>query len=189
VWVLAFLACLFACSTAYLLLTGTSAGLRADRTRPTVHLFWSQILSSVRPTDIVLDDAAVGLYQELNGRTLTLSDYFDRDDLRGIADSDSAVVLRRQTSYASASFLWKLFQMPGAEQRHAVLRFAHDYTFRDLKVDHAVLLGNSTSNPWQTSFEPKLGLRWIFDKSNSVYYPVDTWNGNQVSEFRSDRRL
>jgi hypothetical protein len=179
-WLLASLACLFACSTAYLLVRRSSpAGAAADRTRPAVRLFWSQIFRSDRPTDIVLDDAALGLYQELTGRTLTLNDYFDRSYLRAIADSDSALVLRRQSSYASTSFLWKLFQMPGGEQRHTVLRFARDYTFRDLKADNAVLLGTSRSNLWQTPFDPKLGLRWMYDKSNGIYYPVDLWNGNQ----------
>jgi hypothetical protein len=180
-WILAFLACLFACSTAYLLARRTSpVGVAAaDFMHPTVRLFWSQVFSSDRATDIVLDDAAVGLYQELTGRSLTLNDYFDRSYLRGLSDADSAIALRRQSNYASTSFLWKLFQMPGAGQRHTLLRFARDYSFRDLKADNSVLLGSSRSNLWQTPFEPKLGLRWMYDNSNNIYYPVDTWNGNQ----------
>lgn len=176
-WVLGTLAAVFACSTAYLLIQ-RAAPVAADASRPTVRLFWSQIFKSGRPTDVVLDDAGVGLYQELTGRSLSLNEYFDRSYLRGISDSDSAIALRRQASYASISFFSKLSQMPGSAERHTLLRFAREYSFRDLKADNAILLGNSRSNPWQTPFEPKLGLRWMWDKANNVYYPVDSWNGN-----------
>jgi hypothetical protein len=175
-WILALLACAFACSTGYLLLWRAPT---VHLSGPTVRLFWSQIFTPGRATDIVLDDAAVGLYQELTGRSVALNDYFDRSYLRGISDSDTALALRRQSSFASVSFFWKLAQMPGVEQRRTLLRFARDYTFRDLKADNAILLGNSRSNPWQTPFDPRLGLRWSYNKGDSVSYPVDTWNGNR----------
>src|SRR5271166_299008 len=86
--------------------------------RPTVDLFWSKIFRPDRQADIVLDDAAVGLYQDLTGKSLTLSEYFDRDYLRRLpgtaaaANIDerlaSSVVLRRSTSYSGVSFIWKL---------------------------------------------------------------------------------
>jgi hypothetical protein len=37
-----------------------------------------------------------------------------------------------------------------------------------------VLLGNARSNPWIEPFLPRLGVRWMFDKAQGVYYPVDT---------------
>jgi hypothetical protein len=138
---------------------------------------------------VVLDDAAVGLYQELTGKSLALSDYFDRDYLRSLPDAAAAagldqgaassIVLRRHSNFADANFLWKLLQVPGVDQHHANLRFARDYSFRELKADNAVLLGNSRSNPWVDPFEANLGIRWVYDKGAGVYYPVDTRSGGK----------
>jgi len=163
---------LFAASTAFLLVrqpspVSSSAG-------PTVRLFWAQIFHAGHPTDVVLDDAAVTLYQELTGRSLSLSEYFDRSYQRNLPDSKLAdIALKRQSSFASVSFLWRLYQMPGVQPFRAAVRFARDYSFRDLKADDAVLIGNSHSNPWMEPFDPKLGIRWQFDKATGVYYPED----------------
>jgi hypothetical protein len=188
-WVLGGAAILFACSTAFLLMRGAPA---ADETgRPNVTLFWSQVFHSNRPTDIVLDDAAIALYQELTGRTLSLSDYYDRSYLRGLpgdAQAVGSVALRRQSSFADISFVWKLLQIPGASRRSSTLRFARDYSFRELKANSAVLIGNSRSNPWVEPFEPKLGIRWTFDKAASVYDPVDTWSGKRYQAPAGDPR-
>jgi hypothetical protein len=190
-WTLAAIAVLFACSTAYLLLRASpSASLRpADPLRPTVRLFWSQVFHPDRRTDIVLDDAAFGLYDELTGRQTTLSSYFDRTYLRNLPESAAAahlepraassIVIRRISSFSGVSFLWKLFQMAGSSERPTLLRFARDYSFRELKANNAVLLGNSRSNPWTESFEPALGLRWVFEKATGTYYPVDTWDADK----------
>jgi hypothetical protein len=187
-WVLAALAAVFAASTAFLLLRDR-APKAAGNAKPAVALFWSQVLRPDSPTDVVLDDSAVGLYQELTGRALSLSEYFDRDYLRSVPGSAAAakldaqvassVVLRRHASYASVSFMWKLSQMPEVERRRMTPRFARDYSFRDLKTNGAILLGNGHNNPWIQPFEAKLGLRWEFDKDGGVYYPVDTWDGGK----------
>ena len=187
-WVLTMVAGLFACTTAYLLLRGAPSPGADEAGRPNVTLFWSQIFGRNRATDIVLDDAAIALYQELTGRTLSLSDYYDRSYLRGLSESVAgnagldaqtvnSVALRRQSSFADISFVWKLLQIPGASRRPSTLRFARDYSFRDLKANNAVLVGNSRSNPWVEPFEPNLGIRWTFDKAGAVYDPVDTWTG------------
>jgi hypothetical protein len=187
-WVLGVAAVLFACSTAFLIMRGSPGIAAEDASRPNVTLFWSQVFHANRPTDIVLDDAAIALYQELTGRTLSLSDYYDRSYLRKLPDSAAAsgsldsqtvssVALRRQSSFADISFVWKLMQIPGASRRPSTLRFARDYSFRDLKANDAVLIGNSRSNPWVEPFEPKMGVRWTFDKTAAVYDPVDTWSG------------
>jgi hypothetical protein len=178
-WTLAGVAVLFACTTAVLLLrTPGRTAESPDRRGPTVRQFWSLIFRPERPTDIVLDDAAVGLYQELSGKSLSLSEYFDRSYLRGLSGSEADdIVLRRQSSAASVSFLWKLFQLEGAGGRRGLLRFARDYTFRELKADNAVLLGNVRSNPWMQPFESRMVVRWLFDKAAGVYYPVDSSAG------------
>jgi len=178
--IVAALAAVFACSTAVLLLRppATKTAAASDRRGPVVRQFWSQIFRPDRTTDVVVDDAAVGLYQELSGKALTLSDYFNRSYLRGLPGTESDdIVLRRQSSAASVGFLWKLFPQEGAGSSHTLLRFARDYTFRELKADNAVLLGNTCSNPWMQAFESRMAVRWVFDKAASVYYPVDSSAG------------
>jgi hypothetical protein len=188
-WTLAGFAILFAVSTLWLLTAGRTARV-PEASRPAVQRFWSQVFPASRPTDIVLDDSAVALYQELTGRPISLSEYFDRSYLRGLGDSKpagkrddgmdaataSTLILRRQSSFSSTSFYWKLTQMPEAAHWHTVLRFARDYSFRELKGNNSVLLGNGRTNPWVQPFEGRLGLRWHYDKDKSTYYPVDTWD-------------
>jgi hypothetical protein len=127
------------------------------------------------------------LYQDLTGHTLGLSDYFARDYLRTLSETEAgkldpqtlySIILRRYSSYASANLLWKLFQVAGPGQQQTGVHFARDYTFRALKANNAVLLGNSRSNPWIEPFENHLGLRWVYDNALGVQYPVDTWSSS-----------
>jgi hypothetical protein len=180
-WLLAGIAILFAASTAFLLMRDPRSRLATVETNghPMTALFWSRIFRPDHPADLVLDDAALALYQELTGRSVPLTGYFDRSYMRGLDDRDAAIVLRRQTSVSGANLLWKLSQLPGAGRPATLLRFARDYSFRELKADSAILIGTSHSNPWVEPFESKLGVRWVFDKTAGTYYPVDTWNGNK----------
>jgi hypothetical protein len=182
-------AAVFAISTAVLVFRGPAKPVAAEG-GPTVRLFWSQILSPDRRTDLVVDDAAVALYQELTGHEISLNEYFDRSYLRslpsvaGAAGLDpqiaTSMILRRQSSFADTSFSWKLLQLAAGQNSRPNLRFARDYSFRDLKANNAILLGHGRSNPWLQPFEPQLGIRWKFDKAEGVYYPMDTWQGNHT---------
>jgi hypothetical protein len=184
--VLAAVACLFAVSTAVLLVRAARhPEVGATAAGPVVRAFWSQIFRPGQTTDIVLDDAGVGLYQELTGRSFALSDYFDRSYLRTIPadESANAMVLRRQSSFANISFLWRLVQMAGPAAREATVTFARDYAFRNLKSDNVVLLGSPRSNLWMEPFQSQLGIRWQFDKAQGTYYPVDTWAPGEPKPF------
>src|SRR5205085_436511 len=90
-------AILFACSTAFLVMRGSRSVTADEASRPNVTLFWSQIFHANRPTDIVLDDAAIALYQELTGHKLSLSDYYDRSYLRKLPASSGNDNLDAQT--------------------------------------------------------------------------------------------
>jgi hypothetical protein len=177
------LAVLFACSTVYLLLRPSPVAIALAK--PSVHQFWSSVFPpGDRRTDIVLDDAAVGLYQELSGHAVPLSDYFDRSYLRKLIESPpaglnpdvaGAIVRKRQTGIAGTMFLLKLWQAASPLDSRATLHFAREYSFRELKANNAVLLGNTHSNPWIEPFESHFGLRWRYDPVNDSYQPVDTW--------------
>jgi hypothetical protein len=191
---LSIIAAIFATSTVVLLLR-TNVAVPAASHGPTVRAFWSQVFQGPQSTDVVMDDAAVGLYQELAGRSLALSEYFDRSYLRTMPDgaqaakldeaTASAIVLHRYSNYSSASFLWKLAQLAGPEASRTSLVFARDHSFHAMKSHNAVLLGNQRSNPWIEPFLARTGLRWLWDKNSGVYYPVDTWAGTEPKVYRN----
>lgn len=177
-------ALIFAATTAALILRpGLRTPAAAVSAGPTVRLFWGQILVAGRVTDVVVDDAAVALYQELSGHAISLNEYFDRSYLRSLPsaaaaaglnrDALTSMTLRRQSSFAGASFTWKLMQLAGSLNARPDLRFARDYSFRDLKANNAILLGNERSNAWVQPFAGQLAIRWEFDPAGGVYYPVD----------------
>jgi hypothetical protein len=183
-WILAATTLIFAVTTIWMWRHTHPAAAPAP-SRPTVTLFWSRIFAPDRQTDLVLDDSAVALYQELTGKQISLSEYFDRSYLRRLtgdngldAELASTLVLRRQSSYANNSFLWKIMQLPESKHWRDTPRFARDYSFRELRADNALLLGNSRTNPWIQAFEARTGIRWRYDKSG-VYYPVDLQAGGK----------
>jgi hypothetical protein len=185
--VLGLLAAVFAISTAVLVMRDArpAAAPMAGR-GPTVQRFWGQVFRGGQGVDVVLDDASLGLYQELAGRNLALSDYFDRSYVRGIGDAEqAAMVVRRQSSYSNASFLWRLFQLAGPMAAKANLAFARDYTFRALKSNNAILLGTPRSNPWMEPFLERTGLRWQYEKATGTYYPTDLWATGGAREYRN----
>ncbi len=188
VWALGAAAVLFAGTTTFLLLKQPQAERRPNgdlASRPTVHLLWSQLFQTNRPTDIVLDDASIALYQDLTKRPIAVNDYYDRSYLRKPPDSSetarldrdvqASLLTRRYSSYAAVAPLWKLFQIAEGEQGRVSVQFARDYSFHGLKTNNAILLGSSQSNPWVEPFEGRIGLRWMYDKNLESAYPVDTW--------------
>lgn len=180
----------FAASTLYLLLARRAPGKPAEGElagKPSARFFWAQVFKPGQATDIVLDDAGIALYQQLAGRPVSLSEYFDRSYLRKLGEPSAnakldateaeALVTRRHSAYASAHMLWRLFQAAGPLQQQSAVYFARDYTFRGIKSGNVILLGNSTGNPWVQAFETRLGLRWVFQEKLGTYYPVDTLDG------------
>jgi hypothetical protein len=177
--ILAAAAALFA-STTLVLLWQRSGGNAAVQTPSTslpasVRAFWSAVFIPNQKTDIVLDDAALALYQELDGRPIALSEYFDRSYQRRLVDKSSlnSIALKRQSSYASVSLLYQLSRTAAALNSDWAPHFARDYAFRELKNDRAILLGNSRSNPWIEPFDNRVGIHWQYDSGSGIYYPVD----------------
>jgi hypothetical protein len=184
---LAAAAVFFAATTLFLLLKERPTRRAEDdeASRPTVHLLWSQVFRANGVTDIVLDDATIGLYQDLTRHPIPLSEYYDRSYLRRLPeiaegakldrDALSAVVIRRHSSSAAVIPLLELFAIGEKEHTRPSVQFARDYSFRGLKTNNVVLLGSSQSNPWVEPFESHLGLRWVYDKELEASYPIDTW--------------
>jgi hypothetical protein len=160
--------------------------LQSSRTlasSPTVKQFWSQVVQPNRPTDIVLGDATLALFEERSGSPVKLSEYFDRSYLNAIGDQAAAaklapdvskvLLLKRQTSYSDVALLAPITEMAHAGQGDTRVRFARDYSFREIKANNAVLLGNVDSNPWVEPFQNHQTLHWKFDVDRGSHYPVD----------------
>jgi hypothetical protein len=150
---------------------------------PTVQQFWSQLFQPGRSADLVLGDAALALFEERTGRTVALSEYFDRsyfNTMSGTAaekldpDLSKVLLLKRQSNYGDVALLAQLTEIAHQEHSDTKVRFARDYSFREIKADNAVLLGNVNSNPWVEPFQNHQTLRWKFDADRGSYYPVDS---------------
>ena len=185
IWLPAVLAVLFAAVSWLLYLQirhlQKSSALASE---PAVKQFWAQIFQLNRPTDLVLGDAALALFEERTDQPVALSEYFDRSYLNTAVDRATAakidpdlakvLLLKRQTSYSDVALLAQMTDMAHAEQSDTKIRFARDYSFREIKANNAVLLGNIGSNPWVEPFQGHQTLHWKFDSTLGNYYPVDT---------------
>jgi hypothetical protein len=186
IWLPTLLAAFFAILSLslFLRMLGTHDSNALQKQQPLVNQFWSQLFQKGKPSDVVLGDASLATFQEKTNRTIPLSEYFDRSYLNTIhdqavsakVDPDFAKVLllKRQSSFGDVALVARLSDMAHAVQSDTKVRFARDYSYRELKSDNAVLLGNVASNPWIEPFQDHQTLRWKFDIGQANYYPVDT---------------
>jgi hypothetical protein len=186
IWLPTLLAAFFAILSLSLLLhmRGTRDSKALQKEQPNVNQFWSQVFQKSKPSDIVLGDASLATFQEKTNRTIPLSEYFDRSYLNTIRDQAvsakvdpdfaKVLLLKRQSSFGDVALVARLSDMARAVQSDTKVRFARDYSYRELKSDNAVLLGNVASNPWIEPFQDHQTLRWKFDIGQANYYPVDT---------------
>jgi hypothetical protein len=186
IWLPTFFAILFAILSLSLVLHMRSAHTSNtwQKTQPTVLQFWSQVFQKNKVSDIVVGDASLATFQEKTNRTIPLSEYFDRSYLNNIQDQAiaakldpdfaKALMLKRQSNYGEVALLARMTDMAHAVQSDTKVRFARDYSYRELKSDNAILLGNVASNPWIEPFEEHQTLRWKFDTAQGNYYPLDT---------------
>ena len=168
IWLPAALAMIFAVVSAALYLQVRHLQKpRALASEPNVRQFWSQVFPLNRTTDIVLGDAALALFEERTERPVALSEYFDRSYLNSAGDRATAakidpalakvLLLKRQTRYSDVALLAQMTEMAHAEQSDTRIRFARDYSFREIKADNAILLGGIGSNPWIEPFQNQIG--------------------------------
>lgn len=197
IWLPVALAVVFATASVSLFLQ--SRNLQRSRlltSSPTVKQFWSQVFQSNRSTDLVLGDATLALFEERTGRPVQLSEYFDRSYLNKAGDPETAgkmdpdlakvLLLKRQTNYGDVALLAQMTDIAHAEQSDTKVRFAREYSFREIKADNAILLGNSSTNPWVEPFQSRQMLRWKYDADRGNYYPVDSAaTGNDLEKYHT----
>jgi hypothetical protein len=133
---------------------------------------WSQLFSSERPTDIVLADSILSLFQGQFGRQLTLQEYLNRDyETRLLAplpkkerEDLANIILRRYTSFADAVLLNRIMRLAERNGAQPAIHFARDFSIRNLKNHNAILIGSRRSMPWIELFEPQLNFRFAYQE-------------------------
>ena len=186
IWLPVALAVVFAAASAALFLQNRHLQRsRALASSPTVKQFWSQVFQLNRSTDLVLGDATLALFEERTGRVVQLSEYFDRSYLNKAGDRETvakmdpdlakALLLKRLSNYSDVALLAQMTDTAHAVQSDTKVRFAREYSFREIKANNAVLFGNSSTNPWVEPFQSRQTLRWKYDADRgNYYYPVDS---------------
>ena len=170
----------------YLFWNGRAAPRRLDgdfANQPDVHQFWAGIFPEAGTTTVVLDDTSLDFYQQVTGKPVSLAEYFDRSYLTSVEKNAAAsrfdpalaysLMLKRQSSFAYTSLVWKVAQIAQSLHCSASLQFARDLTFRQVKSGNVVLLGNLQSNPWIQPFESRMSIEWILDPKSHIFYPHD----------------
>lgn len=197
-WAFGFLTVGLAALCAFLLVRSKNEISRSSSVQgAAVREFWSGIFHQSTPTHVVLDDASLDFYQQVSGRSISLSEYFDRsylhltEDVAASAHLDPKAVqsflLKRQSNFADVNLVGRLSQTGQSFGASVNLYFARDFSFRQLKSDNnIVLLGTRQSNPWIQALDSHLALRWKYDPALDSYYPVDsTAKAQDADKFRS----
>jgi len=196
-WGLGVLAVILASLCAFLLVRSKNQITQSASIQgATVRQFWSGIFRQGSPTHVVLDDASLDFYQQVSGRSVSLTEYFDRSYLHSIEDAAESAhldpkavhsfLLKRQSNFADVNLVGRLSQTGDVFGGGTNLYFARDFSFRQLKSGNIILLGTRQSNPWIQALDSYLALRWKYDPALDSYYPVDsTAKAQDADKFRS----
>jgi hypothetical protein len=127
-----------------------------------------------QPTDIILADSMLSLFQDRIGKQLTLQDYLDRNFSARLPASFSPqernelsnIILRRYTSMADVALFSRLQRLAQQSGASPTVHFARDYQIRHLKTHHVILFGSKRSTPWAELFEAQMNFRFEYQNSH-----------------------
>lgn len=143
-------------------------------TTPALHSLWSRLFVAAQPTDIILADSMLSLFQDRLGKQLTLQDYLDRNFSSRLPASLSVqerdelnnIILRRYTSMADVALFSRLQRLAQPRGISPAVHFARDYQLRHLKMHNVILFGSKRSTPWIELFEPQMNFRFVYQDSH-----------------------
>jgi hypothetical protein len=133
---------------------------------------WSDLFRHDRPVHVIFADPDVSTIQQLLGFQITLSEYANRQYLRGIesAGPDLQHALRslRGTNVpiVDAGIALNLAGLAGASAARLKIHAARTLQLGDIKTDDDfIFLGSPHSNPWATLFQDQMDFDFIYDAS------------------------
>lgn len=137
------------------------------RYSPSLAAFWSGFLNGTRDTDIVMEDSAYLLYQNVDRHSFSANDYINRSFLNLVESQPLDTVTK---GYLKTIWGKKLDRASDVELAMSILALdrlskslhlynARDYPTSALSHNSVILLGNPTTNPWDQLFEDRLNFK------------------------------
>jgi hypothetical protein len=140
-------------------------------------LFWSPFLNSELPTDIVVADSSLSVFQDLTKLQVGVQSYANRDYVKRLetlslppAVGDAARMLagRRHTSIADANIARRISLLAGHHNDRLQIIHSRDFQVRLLRTNNVILLGSSRSNPWEDLVGDRLNFWYSYDSSGTA---------------------
>lgn len=123
---------------------------------PAVNRFWSSIFDPRRPVLIVPADSSLVLMEELNGHSVSLSSYINKDYMKSPSKESAKlweiIAASQYTNMADLNLVARLEQVPQAASVRPEIRYARNLSLKELKDSNSVLIGGMMANPWVALF-------------------------------------
>lgn len=122
--------------------------------------FWGQFFP--QPNEelkVVYSDTSFALWQDLNGKTLELGDYLNRNYYSSQGNKLFDVVMRRVTTPADMALSVHLATLASEFGGEEVPEFARDADSQFFHHGNFVLIGSHRSDPWVAIYEPSLNFQ------------------------------
>jgi hypothetical protein len=154
---------------------------------PALHRLWSRLLNANQPTDIVLADSMLTLFQDRVGSQLTLQEYLSGSFAAKLPsslpqkerDQLDTIIQRRYTSIADVLLVNRILRLTDQSGVQPAIHFARDFRVRNLKNHNAILLGGKNSTPWIELFEPQMNFRFTGRESSFRVVNTDPQPGEE----------
>jgi hypothetical protein len=138
--------------------------VREPKVPPPLNLLWSRMFGGKQPTEVVLADSNLSLFQDLLHKTVTLQDYVHHNYLLMGGDPALSVLMtRRYTSTADVDIVRRTLLLAGADGNRVEVIFARDLAPDDLKKRNVILVGSKRANPWVEPFEARMNFRFDYN--------------------------
>jgi hypothetical protein len=145
---------------------------------PTVAELWTGIAKAAPQTDIVLPDASLSMSEEILGKSISLSDYLDRNFIHPVNGEEGSPTRQQDLQTIFNHNLVTLGDFHAAQQLLGLtpiasslhLTLARFYGADSIKRNNVVLIGGKKANPWVRLFDEKLNFSVEYDSAHSQAY-------------------
>jgi hypothetical protein len=134
--------------------------------------FWSEMLDSPTPCNVVLADSSFSFLRDLSHVDISIDQYANRDYRSmidalpaqgGLRDWAFMLIHRRFTSTGDSNIARKIAFLAGNRADRLQVMLARDFPSGRLKTENVVLLGSRRSNPWAELVESQLNFQYAFE--------------------------
>jgi hypothetical protein len=173
-WILPLLC--FALGVASTWLVRRTAPIAPLEKDPVVRQLWSRFFSMDTPTDVLLADSCLSLFEDLTKQTVSLHQYVNREYLSSVPPNSTinqeqmqTLMDRHYTSMADVQLMRRLTLLaPPADQQKLTVYFARDYSADSLLKSNAIIIGSKRANPWAEPFERSMNFRFEFFEDTNI---------------------